>query len=73
MKTKAHIHIVIRRDLLKSLQIQILHEKGRIRKGDLSNAINKALEMYLKNQSQNGHIAEIHPLRADRTGVSPEA
>ena len=65
--------VVMREDLLNSLQTRILREKGRIRKGDLSNAINKALEMYLKNQSQNGHIAEIHPLRADRTGVSPEA
>ncbi len=70
---KTNIQIMIERDLLRDLQLKILKEKERIKHGDISNEINKALEMYLKNQSQNGHIAEIHPLRADRTGVSPEA
>lgn len=42
--------VVMREDLLHLLQNKILHEKGRIRKGDLSNEINNALEEYLKNE-----------------------
>jgi len=42
--------VVMREDLLNSLQTRILREKGRIRKGDLSNEINNAVEMYLKRK-----------------------